>query len=273
MLTFDERRKLVERFCTGAMKQDELLKFTDMLEHDGELRELLDQESGVEALLHGCGSTTLADRRFEHALNRTVSMAPKTITRIPWVHLYALAASLLLIVMGGYQLSGWSQSKKLFDNSHSAAAQKDIKRNGKSIMRLTPNTLYLSEEGSKVKVVDDGDNVVNVVLQQGNICFEVGNGESRMITVATPHTAIVLGGTVTRVVVTELETEIAVLEGAAEVVHRYHRDAPQPLVAGSAVLADYTDMTFASALAPDVCESRTLLFRKYISWVQKQVHG
>lgn len=276
MLTNEEHDKLVERFLTGAMNADELQKFTDILEHDPGVRKLLERESGVESLLHGSGSTSLADRRFDRALNTAVGTATRRTVALPWMHLYALAASLLLVIMGMYLFTGRAVNRSdstVAGISPHHVVQCPAEHGGKAIMRLTAHTLVLSEEGSRVKLVNGNDGAVHVVVSQGNICIEVDKKESLQITVATPHSAIVLSGAVTRVVVTELETEVAMLEGSAEVIHRYNRESRQLLTAGYTVLANYDEVTPVAALAPEVCENRTVLFRKYVTWVQKQAHG
>ncbi len=74
-----------------------------------------------------------------------------------------------------------------------------------------------------------------------------------------------------RVVVTELETEVAVLEGSAEVTHRYDREAFLELPAGVSAIADFS--TLRDAEKPGTDEHRALMFREYVEWVRRQARG
>jgi len=283
MLTDNERAKLMERFLTGTMDAEELRTFTDMLEHEPQLRSELERESGVDALLHNAGTGTLADKRFDAALDRAVGKAvplpskKQGILRGHWMQLYALAASLLLVASGMYIVASRQQTSVASAGNEKGPdmlQRENCRHDGKSIYRLSDRALFLSEEGSKVKVIPGDDSAVNVVLSQGNVCFDIGDDDPHTITVATPHAAVILSKrAVTRVVVTELETEIAVLEGNAEVIHRYHRNHPRELATGGTVFADFKTVQVAQNLAPEVCESRTNMFKAYVSWVQKQVHS
>jgi ferric-dicitrate binding protein FerR (iron transport regulator) len=80
-------------------------------------------------------------------------------------------------------------------------------------------------------------------------------------------------GTVFRVVVTELETEIMVLEGAVEVVHRSSPGSFRRLAAGRTGFADHRSLQSSAALTPELCERRTTLLRTYVEWVEHQMRG
>ena len=71
----------------------------------------------------------------------------------------------------------------------------------------------------------------------------------------------------------ELETEIMVLEGMVEVVHRNDLDSPQMLMAGGTGFADFKSLQRMANLTPEICERRTSMLRTYVGWIQKQVHG
>jgi ferric-dicitrate binding protein FerR (iron transport regulator) len=187
-----------------------------------------------------------------------------------WMQLYAIAATLLLFIACAYISiirKGSTVQPHLVNAGYS--------HSGKSIYQLSDGAFFLSEEGSKVRIMRGENNFPeHVILSQGNICFDISGIEPDTITVATPHAAVVLSKrTVTRLVVTELETEVTVLEGNAEVIHRYHRDKQQKLAAGGTVYADFNAVQVAQNLAPEVCQSRTSIFKTYISWVQKQARS
>lgn len=281
MLTESERKKLIEDFLGGIMNSEALSTFTDMLKHDSKLRHELERESGVDALLHGTASASIADQYFSNALNSAIrkQVSINTVKKgfsLNWMKIYALAASMLLALAGVYiaSLHKTSMIKELFSVNDHESSMNVAFNSGKSIYRLSNGSLFLSEEGSKLRVLHGDNSAINVVLSQGNVCFEMSKSDSNTITVATPHAAIILSNrNITRIVVTELETEIAVLEGNAEVVHRFHRDQQKELAAGGTVFAGFDAVQVVQSIAPEICENRTNMFKAYISWVQKQARG
>lgn len=276
MLAENERGKLIDQFLSGTMDAGELHKFTDMLDNDPQLRYELEQKSGVDALLHSAGNATSDNQHFIIALDKVLgkpvlNRTKKNVLVGYWVQLYAVAASLLLAVAGVYIVN---MRKDASFHRQAVSVSTTSCHGGKSIYNLSDGSLFLSEEGSKVRVLPGKGNDVNVVLSQGNVCFDVPDTALHTITVATPHAAVILEKrAVTRVVVTELETEVAVLEGNAEVIHRYNRDQLRELATGGTILADFEAVQVAQNLSPEVCGNRTNLFKAYISWVQKQARG
>jgi hypothetical protein len=280
MLTIDDKKRMVERFLSGEMRQPELAAFTAALEHDSELRLLLDAESGMEGLLHDALKAPLSVMQYETLTDRTLGLTKEKTASggDRWLHIYAIAATLLIMVMGGYTFITSKNMKNVTAGVNAPLPSRTVTtphkmRSGKTIIHVTPTTLLLAEEGTKSHVIHDGDSAIQIVISQGNACFDVAKNEQLPITVATPHTAITLNGSVTRIVVTELETEVSVLEGEVEVVHRYDQDAARELPVGASIFADFKTLQAAEALAPAVCESRTTIFRAYVAWVQQQAHG
>lgn len=273
-----ENRKQIERFLSGKMDTEALATFYDMLIHDPQLRCELERESGVDALLHNASTSSEADQSFITALDKVMAKPvfpgredKKALTG-HWMQLYAIAATLLLVIAGLYiAIIRKDKSVQSYPNFVNLVSS----RNGKSIYHLSDGTFFLSEEGSKIRIIQGEKKFPNhVILSQGNVSFDVSGIEPNTITVATPHAAVVFSKrAVTRMVVTELETEVAVFEGNAEVIHRYHRDKLQELGAGGTVYVDFDAVQVAQNLAPEVCQSRTSLFKAYISWVQKQARS
>jgi hypothetical protein len=280
MLTIDDKKLMVERFISGLMEEKELAEFTSALERDGELRSLLDVASGTEALLHAAVKTPASNFRYEQLTDRM--FGPNEVKTVSagsrWLPVYAVAATLVIMLMGGYIFVNGRNMPAVTADANVKAAGSPVAlpqkmRSGKSIIRLTPTTLLLAEEGTKSRIIRDADSAVHIVISQGNACFDVAKSERLPITVATPHTAIVLNGSVTRVVVTELETEVSVLEGSVEVVHRYDGAATRELSVGGSIFADFTTLQTADALTLEACESRKSMFRAYVAWVQQQAHS
>lgn len=272
MMAESERRKQIEYFLSGKMNTEDLTAFSKMLDLEPQLRSELEHESGIDALLYNAGTSTETDQSFITALDKVMgkpvsSGKKKNVLAGHWMQLYAIAATLLLFIACAYISiirKGSTVQPHLVNAGYS--------HSGKSIYQLSDGAFFLSEEGSKVRIMRGENNFPeHVILSQGNICFDISGIEPDTITVATPHAAVVLSKrTVTRLVVTELETEVTVLEGNAEVIHRYHRDKQQKLAAGGTVYADFNAVQVAQNLAPEVCQSRTSIFKTYISWVQKQ---
>lgn len=276
-MTESERRKQIERFLSGKMDADALNVFKEKLDLEPQLRSELECESGIDALLYNAGSSTGTDQSFITALDKVMRKPvsqgrSKNVLSGRWMQLYAIAATLLLAVAGIYVAK---IREGTVVQSYPNLVNAQANRSGKSIYKLFGSAFFLSEEGTKVRIIR-GENEFpdQVILSQGNVCFDVSGIEPNTITVATPHAAVVLSkSVVTRVVVTELETEVAVLDGNAEVIHRYHLDKLQELAAGGTVYIDFNTLQVAHNLAPEVCQSRTSLFRTYISWVQKQARS
>jgi len=277
MMTESERRKLVELFLTGKMDSAALDAFKERLDIDPQLRCELERESGIDALLYKTITYREADQSFIDALDKVIRqpVSPRRSKNVLggyWIQLYAIAATLLLFVAGAYIAK---IRKGIVVKSYTNLVDTQLNRSGKSMYKLSENAFFLSEEGTKVRIMRGENKFTDqVVLSQGNVCFDVSGIEPNTITVATPHAAVVLSRrAVTRVVVTELETEVAVLEGSTEVIHRYHSDKLQELTAGGTVYVDFNALQVAQNLTPEVCQSRTSLFRTYISWVQKQARS
>lgn len=53
MMSVDEKRILVQQFLTCTMDDEEFEGFLNHVKNDTEIRSILDNESGVESLLHG----------------------------------------------------------------------------------------------------------------------------------------------------------------------------------------------------------------------------
>jgi hypothetical protein len=270
-----DNRDMVERFLANQMGVEERERFVDAVRNDPALKSLLERESGIEALAAIAGNMVPADSRYVQVMDRAlgITAAPFRKKHSTWLGWYACAATVALMVTGGYIIHA-TQSRA--GSSTGAVAENggnEIPRSGKKIVELTSGTLFLAEEGATVRTVWNGDSSVNVLVSQGNICFDVAKGDDALVTVATPHAAIVLGSSVTRIVVTEIETEVAVLDGNATVIHRYNREMVDAHSGGTMVIADITAMRTSGATLPELYESRKLMFREYVSWVRRQAHG
>jgi len=276
----NEKTRDVERYLLGEMGEEEILQFKKRMDDDRELREILERESGVEAAILGSQECRVNDIRFSKAIDRALALQQSTGPRgkrVPdWLVVYAIAATLVLVLLGGYSIR-----LLLKESSHVAKVASHtigkgsiaIPQKGKSITKLTDNAVLVTEEGTKAQVIKTADSAINVLVAQGNACFDVPNNNHLEITIATPHMAVTLNSAVVRLIVTELETEIVVLDGSAEVVHRYSTETSHTLLAGNTGFADYRLWKATSSLTPEVCENKTALLRTYVDWVRKQAHG
>lgn len=280
MNTNVDRSDIINRFLNGEMEADELIEFEKKLRDDRVLRKMFDDASAIESVL--CAKNSVKAGKgssFEKIVTRSIASHALPVQRrrfMVWHRVYAIAASLIIMIMGGYIAGNKFNGQKVAASSNvkskGPVADKSVLP-GKSIMRLTPHAVYLAEEGTKSKIIRQSDSGITVAVSQGNICFDVHDHKKQPITVATPHTAIILSEAVTKVVVTELETEVSVLEGTVQVVHRFNSTIAGEFAAGVALYADYRSFDFSEALTSDVCDNRKSVFRAYIAWVQKQAHG
>lgn len=275
MLNSHDNEQLIRRFLAGELREKELAEFQDLLQKDPELRNRLDAESGTEALVHDAAGSPAPDIRYKAIVDRTVgTLDTERRGTGAWLKVYAVAATLLLMVLGGYALRMRSPMEPGPSVSEQTTGSPvHIRENAKSITRLARNAVLVSEQGTKAQVMKRDDGSVQVVIAQGNAFFDVASLDGSELDVVTPHSAMTLHGTVFRVVVTELETEISVLEGAVEVVHRNHLDSPRLLMAGVTGFADFSSLQTAQPMAPEMCERRKSLLRTYVGWVQEQMNG
>jgi ferric-dicitrate binding protein FerR (iron transport regulator) len=273
----NDKKHDVERFLTGEMGEKDALQFRKRCSNDSELKQELEQESGVDALLSDSGNVAMHDVRFSAVVDRVLgSNDSQSSKKGPlWLYVYAVAATLVLALLGGYGIRSLLPlpSKGASTIETGKAGEVVIPSTGRTVTRLAEKALFVSEQGTKAKVVKRNGNSIQVLIAQGNICFDVSETGDREIIVATPHTAIAVQGAVTRVVVTELETEISVLDGMAEVVHRYDSGTTRVMPAGSTCFADFQKLETTAILTREVCENKTNMFRDYVTWIQKQARG
>lgn len=278
MKSSENNKKLIERFLNGELDDQEQMEFEHSLSNDSALCEMLEAAASLEGMLHGQDKTLRGRGTFEHIVTESRLSGKAKINQsnhVQWQRLYAIAATLVIIILGGYIVKLTMQQLPVnVARVNESPEHREVKKAaGKTITRITPSTVFLAEEGTRSRILRQDDSSITLMVSQGNICFDVNGPESRPIIVATPHSAITLSQSVTRIVVTELETEVTVLEGTAEVIHRSDRTKSGTLKAGSALFADYTTLTFADALAKNVCDSRKTVFRAYLAWVQKQANS
>jgi hypothetical protein len=273
------KKQLVAEFLNGEMKPEKIAWFETMCRKDMELQELLEKNATMDALLYEQHSTCGNEEKYPEMVDALLfgNEVMKKSRRVSfWLRAYAVAATLLVVLSGGLLLQKniTRQSLKRSDAEPvRIPGSHPIPQSGKSITRITSDAVLISEEGTRARVVSVGDTATTVIVAQGNVSLDVKGTSGGAYTVVTPHTAVTLHGTVVRVVVTELETEINVLEGSVEVVHRYNTDVARELHAGHIVFADSRSLETETRLTPEVCNSRKNLLRAYVQWVQEQKNG
>jgi len=270
-----KRDEVLRRFLTGDIEGEELVEFQSVLHNDPDIRRRLNKTSGFEALMYDAVGQPVNDIRYSAVADKVVNGTRDVNRAAPtWLKLYALAATIVLVVVGGLLLESRvvpESSAPTATTDHNRPAT--LRQNAKSITRLAPDAVFVSEEGTKARVIKDADSVVNVVIAQGNTWFDVASRHNRQVHVVTPHGAASLHEAVFRIIVTELATEILVFDGMVEVVHREHRDSPEVLLAGSMGYADFLSINTAQTLNIDICQQRKLLLQTYLGWVREQVQG
>lgn len=278
MLSTEERNKLINRFLSGEMSGEEYGAFRRAVREDPCLRRELEGESAVDALLHDSAGCAETDIRYESYVDRAVGsvhVPGDTSGAHLRLRIYALAATLVIVALGGYVLSTLSirREKASSLGITSQGGYLSVPREGKSVTRFAGSAVLVAEEGTKARVLEEGEGLVKVVVAQGNVCFDLSGEHSTEVSVVTPHGAVMPQGTVFRVVVTELETEVTVLEGAVEVVHRKRPNSPQVVSSGGTAMADFRTLQTAELLDRRICRRRTALLRTYVGWVRDQMEG
>lgn len=279
MKDIKRQKELIQEFYNGEMDAAAVEKLEKMSRKDPELQTLLNEKSGMEALLLEQKGDHISGGRYSDIVDNVLygkATGNYVVRSSLWLRGYAIAATLLVVLAGGILL------RKNFVKYQVEHVQKTtehvpeniaIPQSGKSIARIADNAMMVSEEGTRVKVLESGDSATTIIVAQGNVSLDVRGNVDGDYTVVTPHIAVTLHGTVVRTVVTELETEINVLEGSVSVVHRYDHSASRELEAGHIVFADYKSLKAETRLTQEVCESRIAIFRAYVRWIQEQKNG
>ena len=86
------------------MDKESIQQFQNDLNNDPEMRSMLEQESGVEALLLNNIGTSRSDIRYSSLVDKTLEKASPMLnaTKSPlWLRIYAIAATLIMMVLGG----------------------------------------------------------------------------------------------------------------------------------------------------------------------------
>lgn len=279
MKNIQEKKQLVTEFLSGEMKPERIVRFEKMCRKDSELRALLEKHAAMDALLYEQQGTSATEGNYREMVDEILfgNEAGKKNRRVSfWLRAYAIAATLLVVLSGGLLLQKNTNQQSLKRSKAETVGipgSHPIPQSGKSITRITSDAVLISEEGTRARVVTVGDTAATVIIAQGNVSLDVKGTSGGTYSVVTPHTAVTLHGTVIRAVVTELETEINVLEGSVEVVHRYNSDVTRRLHAGHIVFADSRSLETETRLTPEVCSSRKNLLRAYVQWVQEQKNG
>ena len=284
MKDINKQKERIEEFFNGEMDSAAIEKFEKQCRKDPELQVLLDEKSGLEALLlehkgeHAAGGH-YAGGHYNDMIDEILYSKEKQhiISRNSiWLRVYAIAATLLVVLSGSLLLQ---KNLVKYQLEHTVKKTEYIPENitipqsGKSIARIADNAFMVSEEGTRVKVLESGDSAATIIIAQGNVSLDVRGTTVNTYTVVTPHMAVTLHGTVVRLVVTELETELNVLEGSVAIVHRYDHSVTRELEAGHIVFADCKSLKTETRLTPEVCESRIEMLRAYVRWIEEQKNG
>lgn len=279
MKDIKQRKDLIEEFYNGEMDPAAVEKLERQSRKDPELRTLLNEKSGLEALLLDQKDDRVSGKRYADIVDGILGdkTAGNVIIRSSlWLRGYAIAATLLVVLTGGVLLRKNMVKYQVEHTRKTTASVPEniaIPQSGKSVARIADNATMVCEEGTRVKVLESGDSAATIIIAQGNVCLDVRGTISDAYTVVTPHMAVTLHGTVVRMVVTELETEVNVLEGSVAVVHRYDHSTSRMLEAGHIVFADCKSLKTETRLSRDVCESRIVMLRAYVRWIQQQKNG
>jgi hypothetical protein len=167
-----------------------------------------------------------------------------------------------------------SASKRIVARDHLAdPLVPHIPDDRKSYIRLADSTGLLAQRGSRVRVQERTDSTIALLMAEGNCIFSVKKNGFHRFGVLTPHASITVTGTVFRVLVTELETEVTVYEGAVVFTPREGGAAGDTLYAGAAAVADIASPGTALLDSSRMLKTRRSLLRDYLEWLNTESLG
>jgi ferric-dicitrate binding protein FerR (iron transport regulator) len=100
------------------------------------------------------------------------------------------------------------------------------------VIPLAGRSAILAEAGAKLVVRAEADSVAAIELFRGSALFVVEPKRYRSFTVLTPHVQVRVTGTIFRVSVDSLRTEVAVLEGSVDILRHGDRERLLSLAEG-----------------------------------------
>ena len=336
-------REQVVAFLQGRLNREEYARFVWRLHAEPGLRDMLEQESGVEAELECYGAVrdsharderaggveqaserddetwpvtggTLQSREWRELIDRSLHGSAgrtdgTTVIRGRFRPVYALAAVMALIALSGIALflirrtsqqtpvvvhfkhtdsaevrvrgateptSGTTEracsdkTSKTHRHEPVGAPSITIPEDKKTFTRISAETGILAEPGTRIRLREHTDTSVVVLMAAGNALFVVGKQRYEAFVVVTPHSVVSVTGTIFRVVVTDIESEITVYEGSVEVAHEGHRHVLTPVGSGATCVAD-DDSVITSDLENDLLVGRRReLLGRYLEFLCKE---
>ncbi|MBD3243077.1 MAG: hypothetical protein GF331_20975 [Chitinivibrionales bacterium] len=208
-----------------------------------------------------------------------VSLAPSRERR-----LYALAAVLVLALLGlatvatfRYVLParGDRQAAAMTATTaeHPPLSAEDhlqlasIPQDKKVYTKIADASGFLAEQGSRARLYEKTDSTATVLVASGNLLFGVEENSFTQFTIVTPHSVVTVSGTILRVVVTELESEVTVYDGHADVVHQRRPGLQTRVPPGNTCVADRNSLIASGLSNERLVQKRARLFREYLTFL------
>lgn len=197
--------------------------------------------------------------------------------------LYALAAVIVLAVLGLGTIAIFrtalpAPSRPASVAEHAAEPREThtaeqehrlaaIPQDKKVYTKVSETTGFLAEQGSRARLYEKSDTTATVLVASGNLLFGVEADTHERFTIVTPHAVVTVPGAVLRVVVTELESEVTVYDGHADIVHQRQPGLQTSLSPGTTCVADRSSLIGSGLSNERLVEKRAKLFKDYLAFL------